>query len=197
MKKMLKVGAVAVAIMGVVILLSCGQNPAKNPLVAKKFKEIADLTERVQTLEDRFSAINADIETILDDMTLIRQDLASVTDVKKINDLAERLAKVESQIKAVSTRSQRAERAAERTSPKVTKAAEKPSAERVTSEPSRAREKEYVVPKGFYHEVKADETLDSIAKKYGLSKSKIAEENRLPSSAKLIPGQRIFIPKQK
>jgi LysM repeat protein len=196
MKKMLKVGFVAAVIMGVVILVSCGQNPAKNPLVAKKFKEIADLTERVQTLEDRFSAINADIETILDDMTLIKQDIASVTDVKKISDLAERLGKVESQIKAVvSTR--RVERVAERTSPKVTKAAEKPSGEKVTSEPSRDREKEYVVPKGFYHEVKAGETLDSLAIKYGLSKSKIAEENRLPSSAKLIPGQRIFIPKQK
>jgi LysM repeat protein len=198
MKKMLMLSLLAFAIVGIVVALGCGQNPERNPVIQKKFKEIADLTERVQSLEDRFKTFNTDIETILDDITTIKQEMAKSSDAGTIKQITDRLDRLEAQTKGASARRAEAKEpkvSAEGTEGKAAAAGEETAAKKVT--PRRSREAEYVVPKGSYHDVKAGETLESIAKQNGLTTAKLAEANHLPTGAVLNAGQKIFIPKTK
>ncbi|MEQ8820139.1 MAG: LysM peptidoglycan-binding domain-containing protein [Sumerlaeia bacterium] len=48
--------------------------------------------------------------------------------------------------------------------------------------------------RGSYYELKPGDTLESIAKANGLTVDAIKKENRLPSGARLLAGQRLYLP---
>lgn len=49
-------------------------------------------------------------------------------------------------------------------------------------------------PRGAYYSIKSGDTPESIAKSHGITLKQFLEANRIPSSATLFPGQKVFIP---
>ena len=51
------------------------------------------------------------------------------------------------------------------------------------------------LPSGLYHHVKSGQTIDTIAASYSVDPAKLRSANRLPARARVIAGQRIYVPR--
>ncbi len=51
------------------------------------------------------------------------------------------------------------------------------------------------LPSGLYHDVKNGQTIDTIAASYSVDPSMLRSANRLPAQARVIAGQRIYVPR--
>lgn len=84
----------------------------------------------------------------------------------------------------------------EMTNPEAPKPESKPAA--TQSKPAENKPKPAAQPaparRGAYHTIAAGETVDSIAKKHGVTTEAILKANRLPKGVKLGTGQRIYVP---
>jgi LysM repeat protein len=49
-------------------------------------------------------------------------------------------------------------------------------------------------PKGIYYQVKAQETLEDVARRHNVPVSRLREANRIPVGREILPGQNIYVP---
>lgn len=79
----------------------------------------------------------------------------------------------------------------------TTKPAAKPEAKKETAKPAAASTKNVgSSSKGSYYTLQAGDTLFKVAAANGVSVAELEKENRIPAGAKVLKGQKIFIPKK-
>jgi LysM repeat protein len=196
-----------VALVAIVALaVGCNMSVENTPAYTKLNERLSALEASQKKLADNLTSLTFNIDSMSEDVAALKTQgtadpAVSAESRKAIEDVANRMAEVEKQIKTLSgsLESARSARAAapaperERTTASV--AEDKP--ERHASgprAPKPAVENAPQKPRGFYYQVKAGDTLLSIAKTNRISSSSICQANRLPMSAPLYAGQKLYIP---
>jgi LysM repeat protein len=132
-----------------------------------------------------------------DDIGLLQKTSKDLSDAKvKFDMIGQRLGKIEKDLLVIKADVEKLKKAGPRRPEVVAQPTEKePLA--VTRPPVKPAvpKDTYTTPKGFYYTIQKDDTLESIAKKYGVSTGELLSKNRLPVGVTLYPGQQIFIPK--
>ena len=178
--RMLMLGAVVVAL--ALVLGSCSQNPEQNPIIQEKFQKIAELAEQVDQIKASIKDTNADMDTVKQDLTNLKQNPAAAGGVSptEIEELKSKVKNLEDEISRLqSALSMRK---------KSEGAVEKKTGEARKTEQPAPREK------GVQYKVKEGDTLESIAKAHGTTAAAIRAKNPIPEGREPRPGSMIFVP---
>lgn len=177
--RMLMLGAVVVAL--ALVLGSCSQNPEQNPIIQEKFQKIAELAEQVDQLKASIKDTNADMDTVKQDLTNLKQNPAAAGGVSpaEIEELKSKIKNLEDEV----SRLQSALSVKKKSETAVEK---KTSEARKTEQPVRE--------KGIQYKVKEGDTLESIAKAHGTTVAAIRAKNPIPEGREPRPGSMLFVP---
>lgn len=188
------------------LLLSCSQSVENNPVFRKKMAELTNLQEEVSSVKDQLRQINSDLTALREDLMALKQTpggLAAV-DAKEIENLRKRLTALESGTRqsvektASDTEAPKGETATITAAPVEKKAAPKVTTPKTEPTKTAKPAEKFEAPKGRQYIIKDGDTLESIAKRHGITVGELISANPPLSRAKrLYPGQNIWIPKAK
>ena len=182
--RMLMLGAVVVAL--VLVLGSCSQNPEQNPIIQEKFQKIAELAEQVDQIKASIKDTNADMDTVKQDLTNLKQNPAaaggvSPTEIEELKSKVKNLEDEVSRLQSALSMKKKSETAVEGGTKTEGKTSE-------TEKPAPVK------GKGVQYKVKEGDTLKSIAKAHGTTAAAIRAKNPIPEGKEPRPGSMIFVP---
>jgi len=181
--RMLTLGAVVVAL--ALVLGSCSQNPEQNPIIQEKFQKIAELAEQVDQIKASIKDTNADMDTVKQDLTNLKQNPAAAGGVSpaEIEELKSKVKNLEDDVSRLQ-------------SALSMKKKSEAAVEGGTKTEGKARKTEQPAPreKGVQYKVKEGDTLESIAKAHGTTAAAIRAKNPIPEGKEPRPGSMIFVP---
>jgi LysM repeat protein len=129
------------------------------------------LEGRVKNIEDRLLALEG-----------VQKRLTQAEErVSRVDDLEKRLAHMEQQIADLT---------------KITERAPSPKAQKI-AKPAPTGEAAQPAPEVRYHQVRAGETLYSIARRYGLKVDELRQLNKLAPNAVIHPGDKLVVSQEK
>jgi outer membrane murein-binding lipoprotein Lpp len=181
--RMLMLGAVVVAL--ALVLGSCSQNPEQNPIIQEKFQKIAELVDQVDQIKASIKDTNADMDTVKQDLTNLKQNPAAAGGVSpaEIEELKSKVKNLEDEVSRLQ-------------SALSIKKKSEGAVEGGTKTEGKARKTEQPAPreKGVQYKVKEGDTLESIAKAHGTTAAAIRAKNPIPEGKEPRPGSMIFVP---
>jgi LysM repeat protein len=202
-------------------LTGCNMNPEKNPAFIKLQNQVKALEESQKKTADSIKGINIDVTTLDETVRTLKTEVQGMggnpqqaeTVTKRIEALEQQVQALQGKTSATGKPSGELPKKGETAKPEPAKAsgAAKPAGAAKTpgagktpasAKPGAAAVKpapaaEAGAPAkvtGKYYTTQTGDTLQSLAQQHGISAAKIAEANRLPADASLMPGQSVFIP---
>lgn len=173
----------------VLLVVGCASpSPDEHPAIKRKFQLLADQIEDIRTGMDLNSEQLAELRSQV--KTVKSSGVSDSALQGEIAQLKAVIRQLEEKLQQLERRATPVAQAAPSRSAAATTAAVKPKATTPRQEPHRK-------PAGFWHQIKPGEALSSIAAQYNLSESELIRANALPSNARLLPGQQLFIPYKK
>jgi LysM repeat protein len=183
---------------------ACQPNLENNAQFQDKVAFINRLDEQIKSIDQRVDRNGSFLKQIADNMKKLNaESRGGANDAvaaleQRVQGLENSLKTANDTIVALETRLKdvhAAQVGAAKAAPKsdsaktvAMKPAQSESAKTATKEPAKPR------VTGKYHQVKAGETIKSIAKEYKIPEGSLTSANHLPQGSKLIAGQRVFVP---
>jgi LysM repeat protein len=198
--------------------------PEKNPYLLEKFssidesiKEISELKRDIVFLQDEIKYLNEELNNVRTTNGGLtaqeKEQMASFLEkFDRVATISSNLDNMESQLTALAAEApadvkEALTAPAKDASPALASSAppaaapstqaKAPTKPVLTAQKTTSKATQKSTPtkrRGSYYTVKAKETPQTIAQRNGISVKKLMAANRLPASANLVPGQRIWVP---
>lgn len=189
-------------------LTGCNVNPEKSQAFVALQNRVKALEDQQKKTADSIKGINIDVTTLDETVRNLKTETQGMGgNPQQAEAITKRFETLEQQVQALQGKSSAAAKStvepakkSETTKPEPVKAtgagrtfgagkapaAAKPAPGAEAGAPAKVT--------GKYYTIQSGDTLQNLAQKHGTSAAKIAEANRLPADASLMPGQLIFVP---
>lgn len=187
----------------VLLLAGCGSDFEKSTAYLKQSKQLEKNTNDIQTLTRDYATMYsrlAAVETMRDDFQKVSADVGRMVtsgggSPEGTKALEERIQALEAKLQSMSEEMAELKKGGSRPAPARPAEDEEISTSPVKPQPSTtSRRSTPPAATRTRHLIKTGETLDDIARQYGVTADRIRSANGIPAGKNPAPGQRIIIP---